>query len=384
MTGGTGFLAQIEAREKERTGIRTLKVGYNKVFGYYIEVSNSFKDQVPEDYIRKQTLVNCRAVHHPGAQGAGARRSSPPRTGWWPWSTSSSGQLRQDIAAAGRAHPGHRRRRGGAGRPVLPGRRGGAATTTAAPTVDDSGVIEIHDGRHPVVERMLKDGLFVPNDTYMGEKENRVAIITGPNMAGKSTYMRQVALIVLMAQMGSFVPAALRPHRRGGPDLHPHRRQRRPGRRPVHLHGGDDRGQRRSSATPPASSLLILDEIGRGTSTFDGMSIARAVLEYCADPKKLGAKTLFATHYHELTELESSLPGGEELQHRRQDPGGGHHLPAARSSPAGPTAATASRWPSWRACRTRWCSRARTVLEELEAGDRRPAPAAPATRQRTR
>ena len=196
------------------------------------------------------------------------------------------------------------------------------------PTVDESGVIEIHDGRHPVVEQMLKDSLFVPNDTFMGEKEDRVAIITGPNMAGKSTYMRQVALIVLMAQMGSFVPAGQRPHRRGGPDLHPHRRQRRPVRRPVHLHGGDDGGRRTFCATPRSRSLLILDEIGRGTSTFDGMSIARAVLEYCADKKLLGAKTLFATHYHELTELENTLPGTVQLQHRRQDPGGGHHLPA--------------------------------------------------------
>ena len=176
------------------------------------------------------------------------------------------------------------------------------------PSVDDSGVIEIHDGRHPVVERVLKDALFVPNDTYMGEREDRAAIITGPNMAGKSTYMRQVALITLMAQIGSFVPA--KSARIGVVD-----------RIFTRIGASDDLAGGQSTfmvemtevseilhqATP--RSLLILDEIGRGTSTFDGMSIARAVLEFCADPKRLGAKTLFATHYHELTELEGILPG---------------------------------------------------------------------------
>ena len=176
------------------------------------------------------------------------------------------------------------------------------------PTVDESGATEIHDGRHPVVEQMLKDSLFVPNDTFMGEKEDRVAIITGPNMAGKSTYMRQVALIVLMAQMGSFVPAASA--RIGVVD-----------RIFTRIGASDDLSAGQSTfmveMTEVADilrhatkhSLLILDEIGRGTSTFDGMSIARAVLEYCADKKLLGAKTLFATHYHELTELENTLPG---------------------------------------------------------------------------
>ena len=176
------------------------------------------------------------------------------------------------------------------------------------PDVDESGVIEIHDGRHPVVERVLKDSLFVPNDTFMGEKEGRVAIITGPNMAGKSTYMRQVALIVLMAQMGSFVPASSA--RIGVTD-----------RIFTRIGASDDLSAGQSTfmveMTEVAdilrhatkNSLLILDEIGRGTSTFDGMSIARAVVEYCADKRVLGAKTLFATHYHELTELEDTLPG---------------------------------------------------------------------------
>ncbi len=173
---------------------------------------------------------------------------------------------------------------------------------------DEGGVIEIHDGRHPVVERMLSGSLFVPNDTYMGEREDRVAIITGPNMAGKSTYMRQVALITLMAQVGSFVPA--RAARIGVVD-----------RIFTRIGASDDLGAGQSTFMvemtevadilkyATSRSLLILDEIGRGTSTFDGMSIARAVLEHCADRKKLGAKTLFATHYHELTALEEVIPG---------------------------------------------------------------------------
>ena len=174
------------------------------------------------------------------------------------------------------------------------------------PEVDESGVIEIREGRHPVVERMLKDALFVPNDTFMGERENRAAIITGPNMAGKSTYMRQVALIVLLAQMGSFVPA--QSARIGVVD-----------RIFTRIGASDDLSAGQSTfmvemtevadilRQSTRNSLLILDEIGRGTSTFDGMSIARAVLEHCAGKK--GARTLFATHYHELTELENSLPG---------------------------------------------------------------------------
>ncbi len=176
------------------------------------------------------------------------------------------------------------------------------------PQVDESGQIQIHQGRHPVVERMLKDGVFVPNDTFMGEQEDRSAIITGPNMAGKSTYMRQVALIVLMAQVGSFVPA--KDAHIGVVD-----------RIFTRIGASDDLSAGQSTFMvemtevadilrhATSRSLLILDEIGRGTSTFDGMSIARAVLEHCADKRKLGCKTLFATHYHELTELEGTIPG---------------------------------------------------------------------------
>ena len=304
--GGKGVIASMEAAEKEKTGIRTLKIGYNKVFGYYIEVSNSFKDLVPDTYIRKQTLVN------------GER-----------YITEELKNLEQEILTAGdrdkalefeiftalresvTAESVRIQRAAGliAELDTLCSLASVAVNNNyCRPSVDDSGVIEIHDGRHPVVERVLKDALFVPNDTYMGEREDRAAIITGPNMAGKSTYMRQVALITLMAQIGSFVPA--KSARIGVVD-----------RIFTRIGASDDLAGGQSTfmvemtevseilhqATP--RSLLILDEIGRGTSTFDGMSIARAVLEFCADPKKLGAKTLFATHYHELTELEGILPG---------------------------------------------------------------------------
>ena len=304
--GGKDIIAAMEAQEKERTGIRTLKIGYNKVFGYYIEVSNSFRDLVPETYIRKQTLVN------------GER-----------YITQELKDLEHDVLSAADRDTAleyelftHLRLQ--LAQAVSRVQQTAAAVAEldclcslatvamknhyCCPTVDESGVIEIHAGRHPVVERMSSHALFVPNDTYMGRKENRAAIITGPNMAGKSTYMRQVALIVLMAQIGSFVPASSA--HLGIVD-----------RIFTRIGASDDLAAGQStfmvemtevsdilrSATD--QSLLILDEIGRGTSTFDGMSIARAVLEYCADPARLGAKTLFATHYHELTAMEDTLPG---------------------------------------------------------------------------
>ena len=306
LTGGKGIIAQMEAREKEKTGIRTLKIGFNKVFGYYIEVSKSFADQVPDTYIRKQTLVNgeryitqeLKDLEHEilTASDRVVALEYELFTQLRQAITEQSGAVQRTAAAVAEVD---------------------ALVSLAAvavrnhycrPTVDESGVIEIHQGRHPVVEQMLKDSLFVPNDTFMGAKEDRVAIITGPNMAGKSTYMRQVALIVLMAQIGSFVPAASA--RLGVVD-----------RIFTRIGASDDLSAGQSTfmveMTEVADilrhatkhSLLILDEIGRGTSTFDGMSIARAVLEYCADRKLLGAKTLFATHYHELTELENTLPG---------------------------------------------------------------------------
>ena len=294
----------MEAAERERTGIRTLKIGYNKVFGYYIEVSNSFRDQVPDTYIRKQTLVNGeRYVTQELKDLEHDILSASDRVTALEFSLFD--QLRRDVAAQAQ-----RIQAAAAAVAEVDVLCSLAAVAVkhhyCCPVVDDGGVIEILEGRHPVVEQMLDKALFVPNDTYMGENENRISIITGPNMAGKSTYMRQVALITLMAQIGSFVPA--RSARIGVVD-----------RIFTRIGASDDLSAGQSTfmvemtevsdilKSATSRSLLILDEIGRGTSTFDGMSIARAVVEYCA--AKLGAKTLFATHYHELTALESDLPG---------------------------------------------------------------------------
>ena len=306
LSGGKGIIAEVEAREKEKTGIKSLKVGYNKVFGYYIEVSKSYYDLVPETYIRKQTLANCERFITQELKDLEHTILT---------ANDKVVALEFELFTALRERIGEemeRIQRTAAAIAELDTLASFAAVAAkqnyCCPTVDDSGVIEIHDGRHPVVERVLKDTLFVPNDTYMGEGESRVAIITGPNMAGKSTYMRQVALITLMAQIGSFVPA--RAARIGVVD-----------RIFTRIGASDDLAAGQSTFMvemtevadilkyATSRSLLILDEIGRGTSTFDGMSIARAVLEHCADKKKLGAKTLFATHYHELTELETTLPG---------------------------------------------------------------------------
>ncbi|WP_295586125.1 DNA mismatch repair protein MutS [uncultured Oscillibacter sp.] len=306
LSGGKGVITEMEAREKERTGIRTLKIGYNKVFGYYIEVSKSFIDQVPEDYIRKQTLVNAeRYITQELKDLEHEILTASERVVALEYELFTA--LRQQVS-----ENAQRVQRTAAAVAEADALASLAAVAVrnhyCRPSVDESGIIEIHQGRHPVVEQVLQDGLFVPNDTFMGEKQERVAIITGPNMAGKSTYMRQVALIVLMAQMGSFVPASSA--RIGVVD-----------RIFTRIGASDDLTAGQSTfmveMTEVAEilrratkhSLLILDEIGRGTSTFDGMAIARAVLEYCADEKRLGAKTLFATHYHELTELEDTLPG---------------------------------------------------------------------------
>ena len=304
LSGGKGVIADVEAREKEKTGIKSLRVGYNKVFGYYIEVSKSYYDQVPESYIRKQTLANCeRYITQELKDLEHTILTANDRVVAWEYEL--FGALREQVGAQM-----DRIQTTAAAVAELDALGSFAAVAVknnyCRPVVDESGVIEIHDGRHPVVERVLKDCLFVPNDTYMGAREDRVAIITGPNMAGKSTYMRQVALIVLMAQIGSFVPA--RAARIGIVD-----------RIFTRIGASDDLSAGQSTfmveMTEVAEilkyatkdSLLILDEIGRGTSTFDGMSIAQAVLEHCAAKKK--AKTLFATHYHELTTLENTLPG---------------------------------------------------------------------------
>lgn len=303
---GRDMVAAIETREKERTGIKSLKVGYNKVFGYYLEVSKAYYGQVPEDYIRKQTLVNCeRFITQELKDMEHTILSAQEKV------TALEYQLFCELreTAAARVEEIQRSARAVASVDVLTSFAAVASDNGyCMPQVDLSDQLEITEGRHPVVERMLKTSLFVPNDTRMDGGENLVSIITGPNMAGKSTYMRQVALIVLMAQMGSFVPA--KAARIGIVD-----------RVFTRIGASDDLAAGQSTfmvemtevaellKNATSRSLLILDEIGRGTSTYDGMSIARAVLERCADKRQLGAKTLFATHYHELTALEGQIPG---------------------------------------------------------------------------
>ena len=300
-----GILAEIEEREKDATGIRTLRIGYNRVFGYYIEVSNSFKDQVPAHYIRKQTLTNAeryiteeikeleeRVLH---AQQDAIDRAAELYEQVRVTVAAELPRIQQTAAAI-------------AGLDMLCSFATVALNNNyCCPTVDLSDGIEISEGRHPVVEQLLDGVPFVPNDTKLDNRENQIAVLTGPNMAGKSTYMRQVALIVLMAQIGSFVPAASAKigivdgiyTRVGASD------DLTTGQSTFMVEMSEVAAILREATE---KSLLILDEIGRGTSTYDGMSIARAVIEYIADRKKLGAKTLFATHYHELTELEELIP----------------------------------------------------------------------------
>jgi DNA mismatch repair protein MutS len=305
MEGGSGTILAIEAAEREKTGIRTLKVSFNRVFGYYIEVSKSFMDQVPAHYVRKQTLANCeRYITQELKELEDQVLTAKDRLTALEYQIFT--ELREYLAAQ-------------AARVQLSAAAVAAADALCSlatvaiqrnycrPEISLGGEISITDGRHPVVEVMLKDTLFVPNDTRLGSADDQVSIITGPNMAGKSTYMRQVALIVLMAQMGSFVPA--KAAKIGLVD-----------RVFTRIGASDDLASGQSTFMVEMSevasilkyatsrSLLILDEIGRGTSTYDGMSIARAVLEYAANPRKLGAKTLFATHYHELSTIEAELP----------------------------------------------------------------------------
>ncbi len=305
-TGGKGEIAAIEQREREATGIQKLKVGYNRVFGYYIEVSRQHSDHVPAHYIRKQTLANCeRYITEELKQYENTVLQAQERIVELEYQLFT--EIREQIASA--VHRVQATAQVLAQTDVL------CAFAEIAdlygyccPEVEYSSVIDIRDGRHPVVERMLRDTMFIANDTLLDDKANRVAVITGPNMAGKSTYMRQVALITIMAQMGSFVPA--KSARIGIVD-----------RVFTRVGASDDLASGQSTFMVEMSevadilkdatrlSLVILDEIGRGTSTFDGMSIARAVVEYIADPKKVGARTLFATHYHELTALEDLIDG---------------------------------------------------------------------------
>jgi len=305
MNDGKSWIERVAAEEKEKTGIRTLKIGYNKVFGYYIEVSNSFKDQVPDSYIRKQTLTNgeryiTQELKDMEATILGAADKV----------CSLEYELFQEVRGIVAAE-GERIQRVAnrlAELDVYLSLADVAAKNNyVRPEVDNGDVVEIRDGRHPVVEQFVKDSYFVPNDALLDTTANRVMLITGPNMAGKSTYMRQVALIVLMAQIGSFVPAAYA--RVGVVD-----------KLFTRVGASDDLASGQSTfmlemnevayilRNATRRSLIIYDEVGRGTSTFDGMSIARAIVEY-TNSRKIGAKTLFATHYHELTALEAELPG---------------------------------------------------------------------------
>ena len=302
---GAAIMASIEEREREETGIRTLKVAYNKVFGYYIEVTKSLTDQVPDRYVRKQTLTGCERYITPELKEMeNTIFSADEKIVSIEFEIFT--RLRETVASVS-----DRIRKTARMIAELDVYRSFAECASknnyTCPEVDLSSELIIKDGRHPVVERFVKDTYFVPNDTHLDTGKNRLMLITGPNMAGKSTYMRQVALIVLMAQIGSFVPAA--EARIGVVD-----------KIFTRVGASDDLASGQSTfmleMTEVASilkhatrrSLIVYDEVGRGTSTYDGMAIARAVIEY-THSSKLGAKTLFATHYHELIALEDSLEG---------------------------------------------------------------------------
>ncbi|MCL2045448.1 MAG: DNA mismatch repair protein MutS [Oscillospiraceae bacterium] len=305
LENSTAALMEIETKERERTG-KKLKIGYNRVFGYYIEIPRSASEDVPNDYLRKQTLANAERFITEELKELEAQLLTA-KDDLAALEFKLFEELRINIAKeVGRIQETAWQI---AQLDVLCSFAEAAAENNySMPEIDLSSVIDIRDGRHPVVEAMQRDTLFVPNDTYLDGSDSRMAIITGPNMAGKSTYMRQTAIIVLMAQIGSFVPA--KSARIGLVD-----------RIFTRIGASDDLSAGKSTfmvemtevadilRNASKSSLLILDEIGRGTSTYDGMSVARAVLEHCADKKKLGAKTLFATHYHELTALENEIDG---------------------------------------------------------------------------
>ncbi len=306
MNHSSSILANIEARERTATGIPKLKIGYNRVFGYYIEVSNSYKNMVPESYIRKQTLTNgerfiTQELKELEQRILGAKDRS------FSLEYEIFDSIRKTVAKS--LARINRTANAVATLDVIASLAQAAFENNyCCPTLTADGVIKLTESRHPVVESISRDIRFVPNDVFLDTDENRVAIVTGPNMAGKSTYMRQVALIVLMAQMGSYVPAKSAEISIVDSIF-------------TRIGASDDLATGQSTfmvemnevayilKNATKNSLLILDEIGRGTSTFDGMSIAKAVLEYVADKKTLGAKTLFATHYHELTVLEDTVKG---------------------------------------------------------------------------
>ena len=303
-TEGKTWLAELEAKEREKTGIKNLKIKFNKVFGYYLEVTNSYRDLVPDYFTRKQTLANAERYITPelkeledmilGAEDklinleydlfCEVRNRIAAEVVRIQKTAKAVAKLDTFVSLAVVADQNNYCR----------------------PKINENGVIDIKDGRHPVVEKMMNNDMIIANDTYLDNGNNRISIITGPNMAGKSTYMRQTAIIVLMAQIGSFVPASSA--KIGIVD-----------RIFTRVGASDDLASGQSTfmvemnevanilRNATSNSLLVLDEIGRGTSTFDGLSIAWAVVEHISNPKLLGAKTLFATHYHELTELEGKL-----------------------------------------------------------------------------
>ena len=364
MNNSTSLLAQIELEQKEKTGIPKLKVGYNRVFGYYIEVTNSYKDKVPEEYIRKQTLTNCeRYITQELKDLEGRILGAKDRSFGMEYAIFD--EIRKIVA--NNLDRIEKTAKAIATLDVLTSLANVASDNNyTRPEVNQSSKIILKDSRHPVVEALLSGAPFVPNDVTLDNDSNRVAIITGPNMAGKSTYVRQVALIVLMAQMGSFVPASYAEI--GVVDSIFTR-----------VGASDDLASGQSTfmvemnevanivKKATKNSLLILDEIGRGTSTYDGMSIARAVLEFVADKKKLGAKALFATHYHELTVMENLLDGvknyniavkkrGDDITFLRRI------IPGGADDSYGIEVAKLAGLPDW------IIKRAKEILKELTSG----------------
>ncbi|MBQ5973925.1 MAG: DNA mismatch repair protein MutS [Oscillospiraceae bacterium] len=359
-----GVVAAIEARERERLGFKGVRTGYNRVFGYYIEVSRQYTGEVPPEYVRKQTVSNCERYVTPELKELESRILQADSQ-----SKELEYRLFCDLREAVRARTEDVLRTAAAiGRldALCSLAETAAAENYVRPEVNLSGAIDIRNGRHPVVEKMVSDTVFVPNDTHLDKGDNRLAIITGPNMAGKSTYMRQVAQIVILAQIGSFVPASSASvgivdkifTRIGSSD------ELSAGRSTFMVEMSET-ARILHEATP--DSLIIFDEIGRGTSTFDGMAIARAVVEYAAGKSTLGAKTLFATHYHELTALENEIQGvknycitakkrGDDVIFLRKV------VPGAAEMSFGIEVGRLAGLPP------KVISRAKTVLKELESG----------------
>ena len=365
LTNANGHIIDMEVKTKEQTGIKNMKISSNKVFGYYIEVAKSQSGLVPAHWTRKQTTVNAERYISPELKELEhAILSAQDQV------TALEYQLFCELKQAVCEQVDQIQKTAAALAQVdvlCSFASVAAANGYCMPQVDSSDTLTIVEGRHPVVEKMLKQTPFVPNDTHMDGGDDLAAIITGPNMAGKSTYMRQVALIVLMAQMGSFVPA--RSARVGVVD-----------RVFTRIGASDDLASGQSTfmvemtevaallQNATAKSLLILDEIGRGTSTYDGMAIARAVLEQCADRKRLGAKTLFATHYHELTALEGEIPGVKNYNIAAKKRGGDliflrKIVRGGADQSYGVEVAKLAGVPD------RVVRRAREILEELESGN---------------